>query len=71
MLYEGEQPANPIAGVQYYKLGSDFTLDTNGLIDPHPDYNSRTFDESRDYLYPIPRLELQLNPNLIQNPNWE
>ncbi|MCG1035415.1 RagB/SusD family nutrient uptake outer membrane protein [Polaribacter sargassicola] len=71
VLYDEEQPANPIAGVQYYKLGSDFTLDSYGLIDPHPDYNSRTFDENKDYLYPIPRLELQLNPNLNQNPNWE
>ncbi|WP_027127036.1 RagB/SusD family nutrient uptake outer membrane protein [Gelidibacter mesophilus] len=71
VLYEGEKPSDPISGVQYYKLGSDFTLDANGLIDPHPDYNNRTFDENKDYLYPIPRIELQLNPNLEQNPGWK
>lgn len=71
VLYEGERPGNPVSGVQYYKLGSDFTLDANGLIDPHPDYNNRAFNENKDYLYPIPRLELQLNPNLTQNPNWK
>jgi len=40
------------------------------LIDPHPDFNNRSFDENKDYLYPIPRIELQLNPNLEQNPGW-
>ncbi|WP_210490308.1 RagB/SusD family nutrient uptake outer membrane protein [Rufibacter aurantiacus] len=32
--------------------------------------NQRTFDESRHYLWPIPRDERALNPNLTQNPNW-
>ncbi|MFB9053985.1 RagB/SusD family nutrient uptake outer membrane protein [Formosa undariae] len=70
VIYEGDRPDNTISGVQYYKLGSDISLDANGLVDPHPDYNSRQFNENKDYLYPIPRLELQLNPNLEQNPNW-
>lgn len=69
VLYKGEEP-NKASGVQYYKLGSDIILDENGLIKPHPDSNLR-FDESRGYLYPLPRLELQLNPNLTQNPGWE
>jgi len=71
VLYNGDRPANPISGIQYYKLNSDFYLDANGLIDPHPDYNGRSFDENKDYLYPIPRIELQLNPNLEQNPGWK
>jgi hypothetical protein len=29
-----------------------------------------SFDESRDYLYPIPSEDLELNPNLVQNPGW-
>lgn len=33
--------------------------------------NERTFDPSRHYLWPIPRDERNLNPNLGQNPNWE
>ena len=71
VLYEGERPSNPVSGIQYYKLNSDFTLDANGLINPHPNYNNRTFDENKDYLYPIPRIELQLNKNLEQNPGWK
>jgi len=30
----------------------------------------RTFDKDRDYLWPIPADQIQLNPNLEQNPNW-
>lgn len=30
----------------------------------------KAFDKTRDYLWPIPRREIELNPNLIQNPNW-
>ncbi|MDT0644526.1 RagB/SusD family nutrient uptake outer membrane protein [Zunongwangia sp. F363] len=71
VLYEGERPGNLISGVQYYELGADITLDENGLIEPHPDFGNRTFNENKDYLYPIPRIELQLNPNLEQNPGWE
>lgn len=70
VLYEGDAPGNQTDGVQYLKIGSDVFLDGNNLIDPHPDFNNRTFDENKDYLYPIPRVELQLNPNLEQNPGW-
>ncbi|MCX2682036.1 RagB/SusD family nutrient uptake outer membrane protein [Galbibacter sp. EGI 63066] len=71
VLYEGEEPGNQTEGTQYIKMGSDVYFDENNLIDPQPDFNNRTFDETRDYLYPIPRVELQLNPNLTQNPGWE
>ena len=71
VLYEGQRPDNVVTGIQYYKLGSDTYLDNQGRIIPHPDYETRSFDENKDYLYPIPRVELQLNPNLTQNPGWE
>ena len=32
--------------------------------------NLRTFNPSRNYLWPIPRDERSLNPNLSQNPGW-
>lgn len=32
-------------------------------------YN-RVFDQGRDYLWPIPQRERELNPNLEQNPKW-
>lgn len=28
------------------------------------------FDKNKDYLWPIPQKEIELNPNLTQNPNW-
>lgn len=71
VLFEGDEPAGQVQGVQYIKIGSDIYFDENNLIDPQPDFNNRNFDENRDYLYPLPRVELQLNPNLTQNPGWE
>lgn len=31
----------------------------------------RKFNPNKDYLWPIPYIERQTNPNLTQNPNWE
>jgi hypothetical protein len=31
----------------------------------------RKFDANKDYLWPIPYIERQTNPNMTQNPNWE
>lgn len=70
VLYEGERPDDLVPGIQYYELGSDIFLDENGSVEPHPDFDDRAFNENKDYLYPIPRIELQLNPNLEQNPGW-
>ncbi|MCL6220456.1 RagB/SusD family nutrient uptake outer membrane protein [Zunongwangia pacifica] len=71
VFYEGDAPGNQVEGIQYLKLGSDVYLSDNNLIDPQPNFNNRSFNENKDYLYPIPRIELQLNPNLEQNPGWE
>ncbi|MCR9227879.1 MAG: RagB/SusD family nutrient uptake outer membrane protein [Flavobacteriaceae bacterium] len=70
VVYEGELPADQIAGAKYFQLGTDIHLSAENLIDPLPDFNNRTFNEDRDYLLPLPMQELQLNPNLTQNPNW-
>lgn len=70
VVYEGEPPADQIAGAKYFQLGTDIHLSAENLIDPLPDFNNRTFNEDRDYLLPLPMQELQLNPNLEQNPNW-
>lgn len=40
-----------------------------GNIDPFP--QGGMFDEAKDYYYPIPLEDLQLNKNLKQNPNWK
>lgn len=41
----------------------------SGNIDPFPLGGS--FDEERDYYYPIPLEDLNLNDNLKQNPKWK
>lgn len=47
------------------------------LSDGHSGYvemyrtRTRSFDENRDYLYPIPRGDRDLNMNLAQNPGWD
>ncbi|WP_025764571.1 RagB/SusD family nutrient uptake outer membrane protein [Dyadobacter tibetensis] len=70
IIYKGTKPTDK--GPQLLKLGSEITL-ANGeqggniLVNSHI---NKKFDESRDYLYPLPKQELQLNPNLTQNPNW-
>ncbi|MEN7546947.1 RagB/SusD family nutrient uptake outer membrane protein [Rapidithrix thailandica] len=70
VIYEGEKPTVP--GAQLLKLGSEIDLENASgggliLINPHI---SKSFNESRDYLFPIPYQELQLNGNLTQNPGW-
>ncbi|MCG6188385.1 RagB/SusD family nutrient uptake outer membrane protein [Maribellus maritimus] len=66
-----EEPASKPEGTLFLKLGEDIVLDENNLINPQPEINDRKFDESKDYLYPLPITELLLNSNLTQNPNWE
>ena len=69
VIYEGTTPTRK-PGVQYQKLG-ELVLEngTDGRIINLPDIIKK-WDESKDYLYPIPTQELQLNNNLKQNPGW-
>lgn len=48
-------------------------LDGNGLIDYFQNFlpDGYQFKENRDYLSSIPAEELNLNPNLTQNPGWQ
>lgn len=68
-IYEGEKPN--ASDVQLLKLGTDIVLENgksgNVIINAHI---KKDFDEAKHYLYPLPIQELQLNENLIQNPNW-
>lgn len=45
------------------------TQGTSGYLNPFP--NGGSFDENKDYYYPIPIEDLRLNENLVQNPGWE
>lgn len=69
-LYDGQKPNENQKGVYYVKVGRDLNLSSNNLVEPHPTFRTRVFKEDKDYLSPIPIQELQLNPNLKQNPGW-
>ncbi len=67
----------PLLGVKF--IGSEFEttppnagitqdVDSDGFIIADPIAN-RSFDQ-RLYLFPVPIGEIQLNPNLTQNPGW-
>lgn len=64
----------PDAGknIQYLKLGGDITLEKgnsgNIVVNPHL---AKEWNEKRDYFYPIPSNERNLNQNLAQNPGWD
>jgi len=57
---------------QIEDLIADLPVDEDNYIDRYITYipNGFGFDETRDYLYPLPTTELSLNENLEQNPNW-
>ena len=70
VIYEGTAPTRK-PGVQYQKLGELVLENGNkgGRIVNLPDIIKK-WNETRDYLYPIPTQELELNPQLKQNPGW-
>ncbi|MDM8335834.1 RagB/SusD family nutrient uptake outer membrane protein [Mediterranea massiliensis] len=70
-LYSGEKPDEE-SGVIYYDIDSDITLSegTSGYVLAYPkeDY---VWDESRDYLWPIPENQIEItNGVLTQNPGY-
>lgn len=70
VLYKTTKPI--VFGATYLQIGKDITLSNgdSGNILVHGSM-TRTFQESRDYLYPIPIKERVLtNGVLTQNPNW-
>lgn len=50
--------------------GITYTDGNNNLVTAHVVSFNRVFNSSRDYLWPIPQKETNLNSNLKQNPNW-
>src|SRR5690606_42032462 len=49
-------------------LGS-LPIDRDGYIVVRP--GERTFNPDKHYLWPIPAQQIQYNPELKQNPNWD
>ena len=54
-------------GTEYDKENISFSLNTEGCTIVE---SGRKW-ETKNYLYPLPLDQLQLNPNLGQNPGWE
>ncbi|MCQ2184660.1 MAG: RagB/SusD family nutrient uptake outer membrane protein [Bacteroidales bacterium] len=70
LLYSDTPPAS--SATYKFALEGDIKLSekTKGMICPFRD-SKGDWNEDRDYFYPIPTDELQLNTNLKQNPNWQ
>lgn len=70
MLYTGTAPSTTAA--QSVEIGGvlQLTEGDHGNLIGFKD-NTKQFDESRDYLYPLPTGDLLLNENWEQNPNWD
>ncbi len=53
--------------------GVNVLVDANGYIDPYKTalLNGNQFKENRDYLLPVPRLEITINNAIVQNPGWQ
>lgn len=58
---------NVLPGIIY---GMTYTKDNGELSTISLSGWSKSFKPERDYLWPIPSREIELNPNLTQNPNW-
>ena len=71
-LYDTENAPSTNARL-VYKIGTNpivLTEGNKGNVNPYKTQKHQ-FDESRDYLYPIPTGELAINRNLVQNPGWK
>ncbi|TZF84772.1 RagB/SusD family nutrient uptake outer membrane protein [Pedobacter sp. BS3] len=68
-LYSGSDAGAPPGVTSKINIAQrPLTNGTSGNLNPFR--VQVTFDESKDYLYPIPQEDITLNPNLKQNPNW-
>lgn len=67
-VYQTDKPQ--VSATVFQKVQADVVLsnDSYGYIQLHKDMGK--WDESRDYLKPIPSEERSLNRNLAQNPGW-
>jgi hypothetical protein len=69
---KGKKPENLQNVEQVLEIGSNITLEngTSGNIVINSNIKKK-WDESKDYLFPIPITEIRMNPDLEQNPGWE
>ena len=52
----------PVYGITYLVNGQPATVQILAF--------EKVFNKNRDYLWPVPQRERELNPGLTQNPGW-
>jgi len=71
-FYQGNAPAKPLSGVTYVNVSADPQKLSNGTYgELHWLDNVERVWKDNMYLYPIPYADLQVNPKLGQNPDWQ
>lgn len=65
IIYEGSAPSTNT----YTMPVSQLSEGNKGFVEVHKGIQ-KTFNENRDYFWPIPIEQRKLNPNLTQNPGW-
>ena len=66
IVYEGTKPETNTYCMPVNQLSED----VKGYVEVHKGIK-KTFNENRDYFWPIPIEQRKLNPNLTQNPGWD
>ncbi len=69
-LYSGDKPS--VNAKDYFEIGKDVTLSgtSSGYLNPHKSIKC-TWNEDKDYLYPVPIYDRQLTDGALkQNPGW-
>jgi hypothetical protein len=66
VVYAGEKPETNIYCMPVNQLSEG----TRGYVEVHKGI-TKTFNEDRDYFWPIPIEQRKLNPHLTQNPGWD
>lgn len=77
-FYQGTRPSPAVAGVTYVDVSARAGSGVNSQLLKNGSSGELTWMneiprkwEERNYLYPIPLVDLQRNPNLKQNKGWE
>lgn len=69
-LHDGDASGAPVGTPTIINVNTrKLTNGASGYLNPF-DYDV-IFDETKDYLCPIPIEDIALNKNLLQNPNWD
>ena len=71
-IYKGSEPETQATSLLKVDSGATlvFSKGSSGNVIPFAT-KKRSFDEARDYLYPIPTNDLEINTKLKQNPGWD